>query len=137
MLNKTNILGEIDKVIDFIKKDFLEETDEDKVFELSVLRYVLTKHKQEKTNKSKIHFEYGDDLGLIDYLLSENNIKTLGKLGWTVLSRYQVVYNDRLECEEFLLIPPGEELPEIVNEEDLNEENDYEILFEKWRVVES
>ena len=136
MLKQVNIVKEIDKVIDCIKETLLNEVDEDKVFELSVLRYVLVKHKKEKSHNSKIHFEYGDDVEFIHYLLSKNNIELLEKLGWTVLSRYQVVYIDRLECEEFLFVPPGEELPELLDVENVNEE-DYEIFYEKWRVVEN
>ena len=113
----------------------MHSTFEDKIFEFSVLRYVLVKHKQEKSHKAKIHFEYEDDVEFIHYLLSKNNIELLKKLGWTVLSRYQVVYTDRLECEEFLLVPPGEELPELLDVDNVNEE-DYEIFFEKWRVEE-
>ena len=59
MVNETNIVKEIDKVIDFVKNALLNEVDEDKIFELSVLRYVLAKHKQEKSHEPKIHFEYG------------------------------------------------------------------------------
>ena len=85
MLNQTNIVKEIDKVIDFVKEVLLNEADEDKIFELSVLRYALVKHKKEKSHNSKIHFEYGDDVEFIHYLLSKNNIELLEKLGWTVI----------------------------------------------------
>ena len=136
MLKQINIVKEIDKVIDFVKEALLNEADEDKIFELSVLRYALVKHKKEKSHKPKIHFEYGDDVEFIHYLLSKNNIELLEKLGWTVLSRYQVVYTGRLECEEFLLVPPGEELPELLDVDNVKEE-DYEIYFEKWRVAET
>lgn len=136
MVNKTSIVEEIDKVIDFIKRALVEEVDEDKFFELCVLKYVLVKCKREEQYKSSIHFGYGDHLDLVYYLLSENNIEILKKLGWTVLSRYQVIYTDRMEAQEFLLIPPGEELPDILSEEEANEKDNYELFFEKWRVVE-
>lgn len=135
MVNQINIKKEIDKVIDFVKEALLNESDEDKIFELSVLRYAFVKYKKEELNSSKIHFEYGDDVEFAHYLLSKNNIELLEKLGWIVLIRYQVVYTERLECEEFLLVPPGEELPELLDVENANEE-DYEIFFEKWRTVE-
>lgn len=133
-LNGNILSKEVDKLIDYIKEAISKEENEYKVFNLSVLRYFLARH--------KVSFGKRNNKSFIRHLLSDDNVALLKQFGWTVLTRTEPDYDPtEYYCGdiEYRLLPPGENIEQFLNQQPSKcdfEDEDYDEEETRWRVLE-